>query len=361
MGPLYQMSEAELELIQKYILDMTNKGLIRPSKSPCGAPVLFARKKDGLLHLCVDYRRLNAVTEKNVYPLPLIYEMLNRVRNAKIFTALDLKDAYWLVQIKEGDEWKTAFRTRYGLFEYLVMPFGLTNAPSNFQSHVNRCFSDLLDKFVLIYLDDFLIYSDNLEDHEEHVSTVLKRIIESNLAANLKKCKFHQKEVEFLGYLISPNGVSMLQDRVKVVQEWKEPKDLTETQQFLGFCNFYRGFIPRYSELAAPLTELTKKDVKFCWGQTEQSSFDALKLAFKTADVVCHYSPGLPIVLETDASDFAISGVLSQEFPDGNHPIGFLSRKLRSAELNGLSPQDQQTPLLSERIFSLMSTLKSKI
>ena len=200
-----------------------------------------------------------------MYPLPLIHEMLDRIRSAKIFTALDLKDAYWLIRIKEGDEWKTAFRTRYGLFKYLIMPFGLTNAPSNFQAHVNRCFNDLLDKFVLIYLDDFLVYSNTKDEHVKHVSQVLQRVIDLNLACNLKKCKFHQKEVEFLGYRVCATGVSVLHDRVEVIKNWLPPKDLTETQRFLGFCNFYRGFIPRYSDLATPLTELTKKNIPFQW------------------------------------------------------------------------------------------------
>ena len=144
----------------------------------------FAWKKDGLLQLCVDYRRLNALTVKNVYPIPLIHEMLDRVLTAKFFTALDLKDAYWLIWIKEGEEWKTAFRTCYGLFKYLIMPFGLTNAPSTFQAHINWCFSDLLDKFVLIYLDDFLIFSDTMAEHKQHVAQVLQRVIESNLGVN---------------------------------------------------------------------------------------------------------------------------------------------------------------------------------
>lgn len=180
--------------------------------------------------------------------------MLDCIRTAKIFTALDLKDAYWLVQIKEGDEWKTAFRTRYGLFKYLIMPFGLTNAPSNFQAHINRCFNDLLDKFVLIYLYDFLIYSNTEAEHVEHVSQVLQHVIDSNLACNLKKCKFHQTEVEFLGYQVSPRGVAVLENCIQAIKDWVAPKDVTETQRFLGFCNFYRGFIPRYSEIATPLT-----------------------------------------------------------------------------------------------------------
>ena len=198
-GALYSMSEDELTIVKNYVDDMMKKGLIRPSTSPVGAPILFARKKDGSLRLCVDYRRLNDLTVKNVYPLPLIHELLDRMAGSSIFSKLDLKDAYWLIRIKKGDEWKTAFRTRYGLFEYLVMPFGLSNAPGAFQSYVNKLFSDMLDLFVCIYLDDFMIFSKSYKEHVQHVSKVLQRMIDHKLEANLKKCVFHTDRVEFLG------------------------------------------------------------------------------------------------------------------------------------------------------------------
>ncbi|PRP75857.1 retrotransposon nucleocapsid protein [Planoprotostelium fungivorum] len=243
MGPLYQMSESEMKIVQKYVTDMTAKGLIQPSKSPCGAPILFAKKKDGTLCLCVDYRRLNDVTVKSTYPLPLIDEMLDRIRSAKIFTALDLKDAYWLVRIKKGDEWKTAFRTRYGLFEYLVMPFGLSNCPGNFQSKVNCTFADMLDIFVQIYLDDFLIYLLSYTEHVTHVRQVLQRVIGEKLSVNLKKCTFHTTKVQFLGYEVTPDGVHMCPDRVEAICNWEPPTNLKALQSFLGFCNLYRSFM----------------------------------------------------------------------------------------------------------------------
>ena len=334
MGPLYNMSEEEMKIVHKYVKDMMDKGLIRPSTSPCGAPILFAKKKDGSLRLCVDYRRLNDITIKNVYPLPLITEMLDRIAGSEWFTSLDLKDAYWLVRIRKGDEWKTAFRTRYGLFEYLVMPFGLSNAPSNFQAHINRCFSDMIDIYLQIYLDDFLIYSKSYDEHVQHVRSVLQRVIDSNLQVNLKKCTFHTQKVSFLGYEVSNVGVNMLPNRVKAIQEWEAPTNLKALQSFLGFCNFYRGFIHQYSEIVVPLTNLTKKNVPYVWTDLQQKSFDKLKQEFMGANVMRHFDRSLPVILETDASDFAISGILSQEFPDGIHPIGYLSRKLRAAELN---------------------------
>ncbi|PRP73007.1 retrotransposon nucleocapsid protein, partial [Planoprotostelium fungivorum] len=334
MGPLYQMSEAEMNIVHTYVTDMTKKGLIRASKSPCGAPILFAKKKDGTLRLCVDYRRLNDVTVKSTYPLPLIDEMLDRIRTGKIFTALDLKNAYWLVRIKKGDEWKTAFRTRYGLFEYLVMPFGLSNCPGNFQAKVNSMFSDMIDVFVQIYLDDFLIYSQSHEEHVQHVRRVLKRVIDHKLSVNLKKCEFHSQKVKFLGYEVTPDGIHMCADRVESIRNWAPPVNLKALQSFLGFCNFYRGFIRNYSSIVTPMTNMTRKDVEWKWTPHLQKAFKDLKEAFVTADVCRHFDPSLPIVLETDASDFAISGVLSQRHKDGVHPVGFMSRKMQPAELN---------------------------
>jgi hypothetical protein len=259
--------------------------------------------------------------------------MLDRLGEAEIFTSLDLKDAYWLVRIREGDEWKTAFRTRYGLFEYLIMPFGLTNCPGNFQSHVNDCFSDMIDRFVQNFLDDFLIYSKR-DEHVQHVREVLQCVIDKKLSVNLKKCTFHTTSVQFLGYEISPTGVNMLPDRVEAIKEWAAPTNLKELQSFLGFCNFYRHFVRNYSQITVPLTDLTKKGVVWYWGPVHQTAFDALKRQFDTSDICRHFKQGLPIILETDASDFAISGILSQEHPDGVHPVGFMSRKLKQAELN---------------------------
>ncbi|PRP73775.1 hypothetical protein PROFUN_16524 [Planoprotostelium fungivorum] len=233
-GPLYNMSEQELEIVQTYITDMHNKGLIRPTKSPCRAPIVFARKKDGSLRLCVDYRRLNDLTVRNVYPLPRIDEMVNRLAGSKIFTTLDLKDAYWLCQIRAGDEWKSAFRTRFGMFEYLMMPFGLSNTPGNFQTHVNRCFHDMLDIFVQIYLDDFLIFRKSEEEHVEHVTKVLQRCCEHALPINLRKCCFHQESVKFLGYRIDSTGVHMIEDCVARIMDWEPPKDVKLLQSFCG-------------------------------------------------------------------------------------------------------------------------------
>jgi hypothetical protein len=208
-GPLYKLSVRELEVLRRYIEDAIAKGWIRPSTSPAGAPILFVPKKDGTLRLCVDYRGLNKVTIKNRHPLPLISEILDRLQGAGYYTKLDLKDAYHRIQIQPGDEWKTAFRTWYGHFEYLVMPFGLANTPATFQAYINKALSGLVDTICIVYLDDILIYSKDRADHIRDVGVVLERLRQYALYANLKKCKFFTQEVDFLGFIVGTNGVKM--------------------------------------------------------------------------------------------------------------------------------------------------------
>ena len=252
-GPIYGLSEPELVALRTYIDENLANGFIRHSKSPVGAPILFVKKKDGSLRLCVDYRGLNRVTIRNRYPLPLIPELLDRLRTGMVFSKIDLRGAYNLVRIRPGDEWKTAFRTRYGHFEYRVMPFGLTNAPAVFQHLMNDIFREYLDQFVVAYLDDILIFSQDVVSHTTHVRLVLTKLREHGLYAKLEKCEFHCSSVEFLGYIISPNGITMDKRKIVAIYEWDSPKRVKEVQSFLGFANFYRRFIKGFSTLAQPL------------------------------------------------------------------------------------------------------------
>ena len=333
-GPIYNLSQTELAELRKYIDENLAKNFIRHSKSPAGAPILFVKKKDGSLRMCVDYRGLNKVTKKNRYPLPLISGLLDQLGRARIFTKIDLRGAYNLVRIKEGDEWKTAFRTRYGHFEYNVMPFGLTNAPAVFQHMMNDIFREYLDDFVVIYLDDILIFSKNEEEHEKHVQLVLKKLRERGLYAKLEKCLFHQTEMEFLGFVATTEGLKMDSKKVEAIVSWKVPKTVRDVQCFLGFANFYRIFIKNYSQVAAPLTRLTCKD-KLEWGPEAEQAFQALKTAFTTAPILVHPDFAKAFYLETDASDFALGAVLSQIGVDGKlHPVAFYSRKFSAAEIN---------------------------
>ena len=340
-GPLYNLSRVELEELRRYLDDALAKGWIRHSTSPAGAPILFVPKKDGGLRLCVDYRGLNAVTVKNRHPLPLISETLDRLSGARRYTKLDLKDAYHRIRIRSGDEWKTAFRTRYGHFEYLVMPFGLANAPATFQAYINRALAGLVDVTCVVYLDDILIFSKNPDDHWQHVKEVLDRLRQYQLYVHLKKCEFATTQVEFLGFIVSTDGVAMDDRRVQTIKEWPYPKSYREVQVFLGFANFYRRFIHKYSAIAGPLTGLLKgskggkKSGPFDMGYEAEAAFINLRQCFTEAPLLIHFDPERKIRIETDASIFALAGILSQKGEDGHwHPVAFWSRKMIPAEQN---------------------------
>jgi hypothetical protein len=258
--PTYSLSEVELEVLHEYLNTNLAKRFIRELSSPYGAPVLFVKKAHSHgLRLCVDYRVLNRSTIKNRYLLPLISEVLDRLKNAPRYTQIDLRAAYNLLRIALGEEWKTAFRTRYGHFEYLVMPFGLTNAPATFQSYINSALREYLDDFCVVYLDDILIYSKSMEEHVKHVRKVLKKLLEYGLYASLEKCQFHVEEVEFLGFVVTPEGVSMEKDKVATIVDWPSPKSVHDIQIFLGLASFYCCFIQAYSRVVLPITTLLCK------------------------------------------------------------------------------------------------------
>ncbi|SOV07998.1 uncharacterized protein UDID_17258 [Ustilago sp. UG-2017a] len=336
-GPLYLKGPKEMTELRRYLDENLEKGFIRPSKSPARSPVLFVPKKDGGLRLCVDYRGLNEITVKNRAPLPLIEEQLFLLRKARIYTKLDLRAAYNLIRIAKGDEWKTVFGTQLGLYEYLVMPFGLANAPAHFQSFINDIFRDIIGVYVVVYLDDFLIFSDTEESHVKHVTEVLTCLRSNRLFAKLSKCEFHTKIVEFLGYIIKPTGIEMDPEKVRTVKEWPMPVSIHNIQRFLGFANFYQRFIAHFARIAKPLTSLvkpTERFKKFELPEEAQQAFHKLIQAFTSAGVLQHFDYHLPTRLETDASDFAIAGVLKQEHEECWHPVAFYSRKMSSAERN---------------------------
>jgi transposase InsO family protein len=334
-GPLYSLSEVELKALDEYIKENLSKGYIRASTSSAGAPILFIKKRDGGLRLCVDYRGLNKITSKNRYPLPLIGESIDRLRSATVYTKIDLRSGYNLVRIAKGEEWKTAFRSRYGHYEYRVMPFGLTNAPATFQNLMNDVLRDFLDDFAIVYLDDILIFSKTIDEHKRHVRLVLERLRDNGLFAKPEKCAFHQDEVEYLGLIVSPSGIKMDPKKVSAVLDWPEPSSVHDIQVFLGFSNFYRRFIRGYSKIANPLTRLLQKGRTFTFDEPARQAFRQLKSAFTMAPVLAHFHPSRPSTIETDASDFAIAAIISQPGADGVlHPIAFYSRKLTGPELN---------------------------
>ena len=332
-GPIYQLSKTELEVLRGYIDENLKKGFIRESKSSAGYPILFA-KKDGSLRLCVDYRKLNDITIKNRYPLPNITEMRDRLSNAIIFTRLDLRGAYNLIRIAAGEEWKTAFRTRFGHYEYMVMPFGLTNAPATCQALINNVIRAHLDRTAIAYLDDILIYSENEKDHERHVKEVLECLRAAGLLLKPEKCEFHKDRVTFLGCVVTTNGIEMDPDKIESIREWPRPTNVKELQALLGFLNYNRQFIPGYSQKALPLTKLTRKDTPYQWGKEQEQAFQQLKECSMKPPVLVTFKEGMPIRIETDASDQAMGACLCQERQGKWHPIAYYSRKMPGAEQN---------------------------
>jgi hypothetical protein len=334
-GRIYSLSEVELKALKAYIETNLASGFIQRSSSPAASPILLVKKKDGSLKLCVDYRALNHASVKNRYPLPLISEILERVGKAKIFTKLDLRGAYNLIRIKEGDEFKTAFRTRYGQFEYRVMPFGLTNAPATFQVYMDDCLRPYMDDFVVCYLDDILIYSEDPVQHEGHVTKVLERLREYGLYCKAEKCEFSVKKVGFLGFVISPDGIEMEADRIATIEDWPTPKSVKDVQVLMGFTNFYRRFVRKYAKVTAPNTNLLKKSEKWEWTREADAALQKLKRAFTEATILQHFDADKPITLQTDASGFAIARILNQFDCFGVlRPTSFYSRKCSPAEQN---------------------------
>jgi hypothetical protein len=234
----------------------------------------------------VDYRGLNKISIKNCYLLLLIGELLDCLSGTKYFTKLDMRDSYYLLRMAKGEEWKTAFRCRYSLFEYQVMPFSLCNAPGTFQHFVNNTFSNLLDQLLAAYLDDLLIYSNSLQENKIHICLILERLRSARLYIKTEKCMYHVTEIPFLGYLIPKNGVWMDSEKVAAVIDWPAPCDVRDRQCVLGFLNFYRCFIKNYSRCTVPIRHLLQKDVEFHWGKAQQAAFDELKEAFTSALVL---------------------------------------------------------------------------
>ncbi|GBG69803.1 hypothetical protein CBR_g4632 [Chara braunii] len=327
-GCIYRMSEEELEVLRAQLDDLLAKGWIRPSSSPYGAPVLFVRKKNKDLRLCIDYRKLNAQTVKNAGPLPRIDDLLERLGGAKCFSKLDLKSGYHQISIQPNDRYKTAFKTRYGHFEWVVMPFGLTNTPTTFQAAMTNEFRAMLDRFVLVYLDDILVYSRTLEDHLGHLRRVLETLRRAKYKANRDKCQFVRQELEYLGHFVTPEGISPLSDKIQAVQEWPEPPNVTDVRSFLGLTGYYQRFIKGYSKIAAHLNKLQCEDRSFDFREEARGSFFALKVALLSAEVLRIYDPLTPMRVTTDASGYGIGAVLEQHDGVDWHPVEYFSKKV---------------------------------
>ena len=308
------MPRHENNALDKFLQEQQESNYIRPSKSPYAAPLFFIGKKDGEVRPVQDYRVLNSYTVKNNHPLPLISELIDRVAKALLFSKVNVRKGFNNIRIKEGDEWKAAFKTNRGLFKPTVMFFGLTNSPSTFQSMMDTIFKDLvLTGEVVIYMDDILIATpDNLTHHRQLVHRVLDRLEEHDLYLKPKKCVFEVREVEFLGVILGHGQVRMDPVKVKGVLDWPIPQNLKVVQSFLGFYNFYRRFIKGFATLARPLNKLLKKEVPWEWTSARQLAFETLKGGITQAPVLAMPDYEKPFELEVDTSNYALGAVLNQ-------------------------------------------------
>ena len=326
----YRMAPLELQELKVQLQELLDKGFIRPSVSPWGAPVLFVKKKDGTLRLCIDYRKLNQVTVKNKYPLPRIDDLFDQLQGAMVFSKIDLRSGYHQLKIAEQDIPKTAFRTRYGHYEFLVMPFGLTNAPAAFMALMNRVFQPYLDQFVIVFIDDILVYSRDKEEHANHLRTVLQTLRGKQLYAKLSKCEFWLDQVVFLGHVISNGGIEVDPRKVEAVVQWAVPTNVSELRSFLGMAGYYRRFIEGFSIIAGPLTKLLRKDVQWVWTASCQSSFDELKQKLTSAPVLTIPTGKGGFTVYSDASYQGLGCVLMQH----NKVVAYASRQLRPHEVS---------------------------
>jgi hypothetical protein len=307
---------------------LLDKGFIQPSSSPWGCPAIFVKKKDKTLRLCVDYHPLNEVTIKNKYPLPRIDLLFDQLARAKVFSKIDLRSGYHQIKIHPEDIPKTAFTTRYGLYEYLVMSFGLTNAPAHFMYLMNSVFMSELDKFVIVFIDDILVHSKNKEEHAEHLRIVLGRLREHQLYAKFRKCEFWLNEVLFLGHVLFVKGVAVDPDKVRDILDWKPLITGHQVCSFLGMVGYYRRFIPDFSKISKPITELLKNQVMFVWSPECEKAFQTLKKLLTTAPVLAQPDIEKPFDVYYDASGTSIGCVLMQE----GRVIAYASRQLKRHE-----------------------------
>ena len=340
----YPLSYEKMQEQARQVEELVEKGLIRPSASPWGFPVIFVKKSDGKWRMCIDYRALNGLTKKNGYPLPRIQELLDIVGRAKVLSKIDLVSGYWQMRMADEAVPKTAFNTIWGKYEWLAMPFGLCNAPATFQTLMNETLRPLLGRCVVVYLDDILDFSESMDDHVAHLEEILRLLQSQKLYAKATKCVFATNQLEFCGHVIGNGSVAPMADKVRIIQDWPRPKTVHDVRLFLGLATYYRRFVKGFAQIAAPLHELLKegdeelrrkKHRPIQWTTACEAAFGKLKVALQTAPVLAQPNRSKPFLIETDASEWALGYVLLQVGEDGlNHPVAFDGRKLRGPELN---------------------------
>ncbi|GJX88021.1 RNA-directed DNA polymerase [Tanacetum coccineum] len=320
--PAYRMNPKEFAELHRQVTELLEKGLIRESMSPCAVPALLVPKPNGTFRMCIDSRAVNKITIKYRFPIPRFDDLLDQLHGAQIFSKIDLRSGYHQIRMRPGDEWKTAFKTRDGLYEWMVMPFGLSNAPSTFMRLMNHIFKAFIGRFMVVYFDDILVFSNSLDDHLRHLRDVFSILRTQKLYANANKCHFLRQEVNFLGYLVSGTGIRMDTSKIDAITTWPTPTSLHDVRSFHGLASFYRRFIRDFSTIVAPMTDCLKSS-KFVWSPASQAAFDKLKTAVTEAPVLALPNFNHVFQVECDASGRGIGGVLSQL----NRPIAFFSEK----------------------------------
>ncbi|GJY08814.1 putative reverse transcriptase domain-containing protein [Tanacetum coccineum] len=326
----YRLAPSEIKELSEQLQELSDKGFIRPSSSPWGAPVLFVKKKDGSFRMCIDYRELNKLTVKNRYPLPRIDDLFDQLQGSSIYSKIDLRSGYHQLRVREQDIPKTAFRTRYGHYEFQVMPFGLTNAPAVFMDLMNRVCKPYLDKFVIVFIDDILIYSKDEKEHEEHLKAILELLKKEQLYAKFSKCEFWIPKVQFLGHVIDSRGIHVDPAKIESIKDWASPKTPTEIRQFLGLAGYYRRFIEGFSKIAKLMTKLTQKGIKFDWGEKEENTFWLIKQKLCSALILDLPKGSEDFMVYCDALHKGLGAVLMQR----EKVIAYASRQLKVYEKN---------------------------
>nr|GEY35393.1 putative reverse transcriptase domain-containing protein [Tanacetum cinerariifolium] len=326
----YLLAPSEMKELAEQLQELSDKGFIRPSSSPWGAPVLFVKKKDGSFHMCIDYRELNKLTVKNCYPLPRIDDLFDQLQGLSVYSKIDLRSGYHQLRVRKEDIPKTVFRTRYGHYEFQVMPFGMTNAPAVFMDLMNRVYKPYLDKFVIVFIDYILIYSKNKKEHEEHLTLILELFKKDELYAKFSKCEFWIPKVQFLGHVIDGKGIHVDPAKIESIKDWASPKTPTEIRQFLGLASYYRRFIEGFSKIARSMTKLTQKNVKFDWGEKEEAAFQLIKQKLCSAPILALPKGSKNFIVYCDASHKGLGSVLMQN----EKAIAYDSRQLKIHEKN---------------------------
>ncbi|GJX69559.1 putative reverse transcriptase domain-containing protein, partial [Tanacetum coccineum] len=337
----YRLAPSEMKELSEQLKELSDKGFIRPSSSPWGAPVLFVKKKDGSFRMCIDYRELNKLTVKNRYPLPRIDDLFDQLQGSSVYSKIDLRSGYHQLRVREKDIPKTAFRTRYGHYEFQVMTFGLTNAPAVFMDLMNRVCKPYLDKFVIVFIDDILIYSKNKQEHKEHFKLILELL---------------KKEELYAGHVIDSEGIHVDPAKIESIKDWTSPKSPTEIRQFLGLAGYYRRFIEGFSKIAKPMTKLTQKKVKFVWGDKQEAAFQLLKKKLCSAPILALPEGSEDFITYCDASKKGLGVVLMQReklLSDYDCDIRYHPGKA-NVVADALSRKEREPPL---RVQALVMTI----